>query len=86
MAEQPRKLSYNEQRELKQLPEQIEGLENTISVLENKISSADFYSQDHHEVQLVLDQLKQTQNLLDQSLERWTQLEELQQAYQRSRQ
>jgi ATP-binding cassette subfamily F protein uup len=86
MSEQPRKLSYNEQRELKQLPEQIEGLENTISVLEHKISSPDFYSQDHQQVQLLLDQLKQSQQLLDQSLERWTELEELQQAYQQSRQ
>ena len=85
MSEQPRKLSYNEQRELKQLPEQIEGLENTISVLEHKISSPDFYSQDHQQVQLLLDQLKQSQQLLDQSLERWTELEELQQAYLQSR-
>ncbi|MBT8078335.1 MAG: ATP-binding cassette domain-containing protein [Gammaproteobacteria bacterium] len=85
LAEQPRKLSYNEQRELDQLPEQIDQIENRISELEKRISAPDFYSRGHEVVAPVLDELKESQAALERTLERWTLLEEAQQTYLASR-
>ena len=77
--ERPKKLSYMEQRELVQLPTNIEQLEGTISDLENKIAGPDFYSQDHADVQKVLKLLTDKQQALDSAIDRWAQLEERQQ-------
>ena len=77
--ERPKKLSYMEQRELDQLPTNIEQLEGTISDLENQIAGPDFYSQDHADVQKVLKLLTDKQQALDSAIDRWAQLEERQQ-------
>jgi len=74
----PKKLGYMEQRELGQLPADIEQLEATVSDLENQISDPDFYSQDQAEVQSVLGQLTDKQQTLDQSIDRWAELEQRQ--------
>ena len=79
MDDSPKKLSYMEQRELDQLPTNIEQLEGTISDLENQIASPDFYSQDHADVQKVLKLLTDKQQALDSAIDRWAQLEEQQQ-------
>jgi len=84
-AGRPRKLSYNEQRELGQLPPQIEQLETLLVDLQQGISAPDFYSQDHDIVQPVLAKLEATQAALDQSIERWTELEDRQLEYRQSR-
>ena len=76
------KLSYREQRELDQLPGAIESLEAAIGALETKISAPDFYSRPHEEINGVLQQLADAQSGLDRSLERWTELEELQERLQ----
>jgi ATP-binding cassette subfamily F protein uup len=65
-----------EQRELQQLPGDIEQLEATVSDLEKQISAPDFYSQDHADVQDVLKQLTENQHALDMAIERWAELEE----------
>ncbi len=77
--ERPKKLSYMEQRELDQLPTNIEQLEGTISDLENQIAAPDFYSQDHADVQKVLMLLTDKQQALDSAIDRWARLEERQQ-------
>jgi len=83
--QKPKKLSYNEQRELDQLPQQIETLETKVNSLLEKISASDFYSQDHNETGPVLQEFTESQQALDLALERWTELEDRQQSYQSSR-
>jgi ATP-binding cassette subfamily F protein uup len=80
-----KKLSYNEQRELDQLPQQIDELETKVGALLEKISSSDFYSQDHGKTAPVLQEFTESQQALDLALERWTALEDQQQQYQDSR-
>ena len=81
----PKKLSYNEQRELDELPQQIEQLEAEVDALLENISSSDFYSQDHEATQPVLQKFAELQQALDVALERWTGLEDQQQRYRSSR-
>ncbi len=73
-----KKLGYMEQRELAQLPADIEQLEEQVSELEDQISAADFYNQDHAQVQNVLEQLTEKQQTLDQAIDRWAELEQRQ--------
>jgi len=80
-----RKLSYNEQRELDELPKRIEDLESTLVELEQQISHADFYAQGHEVTKPVLDAFTETQASLDTALERWTTLEDQVRKYQESR-
>lgn len=80
--QKPRKLSYNEQRELDQLPQQIEQLELRVDSLLEKISASDFYSQEHDRTAPVLQAFAESQQALDQALERWSELEDQQQTYQ----
>jgi ATP-binding cassette subfamily F protein uup len=83
--QQPKKLSYNEQRELDQLPKQIEELETKVGALLENISASDFYSQDREKTGPVLQDFTESQQALDLALERWTALEDQQQQYQESR-
>jgi ATP-binding cassette subfamily F protein uup len=79
------KLGFNEQRELEQLPQQIEELETKIDSLLEKISAADFYSKDHADTAPVLQEYAESQQALDAAIERWTELEDRQQQYEQSR-
>jgi ATP-binding cassette subfamily F protein uup len=81
----PRKLSYNEQRELELLPDTIEQLESRLSKLQNQTASPDFYTREHDQARLVLAELEETQASIDKALERWSDLEGLQQRYLESR-
>jgi ATP-binding cassette subfamily F protein uup len=75
----PTKLSYKEQRELNELPNEIENVEKEISKLEQDIAVPDFYSQPHEKVQVLLRRLESKTKELEATIERWTALEELQQ-------
>ena len=79
------KLNYNEQRELDQLPENIQELETRVASLEEQVGAADFYAQDHELTKSVLQDFSQAQQSLDQALERWTELEDRQQQYKQKR-
>ena len=83
--DRPPKLGYREQRELEALPAEIEALEQSLAALEANISTPDFYRQPHDEVQAALQALDTKRRQLDHALERWTTLEDQQQAYVRSR-
>lgn len=74
----PNKLSYMDQRELDHLPGEIEALEASIADLQQVMSQADFYSQEHGIVQSRLQELADAQALLEQRIERWAELETLQ--------
>ncbi len=83
--QRPRKLGFNEQRELDALPGKIDDLESKIGALLEKISAADFYSQDYADTAPVLQAYAESQQALDRALERWTELEDRQQRYLHSR-
>ena len=79
------KLSYKEQRVLDSLPKKIEQLEAHIAELELQISEPTFYAQEHSLTQPVLDEFSRMQTELDESVERWTELEDRQLQYQQRR-
>jgi len=79
--QKPSKLSYRDQRELDALPEDIETIEAAISGLQEHISGADFYSQEHDVVQEKLKELADAEALLEQRVERWSELELLQDSF-----
>ena len=81
----PKKLGYKEARELEQLPVQIESLETEISKLQLKIASPDFYAAGKDAVKPTLQKLDDRQRTLEQSVERWSDLEQKQEAYEASR-
>ena len=73
----PKKLSYKDQRELDQLPEEIEALEASIRELQEVTAKPDFYSQEQNVVQERLQALADKETLLEQRVERWSELEEM---------
>ena len=76
-ANKPAKLSYKIKRELDALPSAIESLEGEIDALHAEISGPDFYRQEHSTTQARLDELSGLEQKLEESLERWTELEKL---------
>ncbi|MDH3379965.1 MAG: ATP-binding cassette domain-containing protein [Gammaproteobacteria bacterium] len=77
-ANKPRKLSYHLQRELDTLPAKIETLEREVETLQARIDDPGFYDRPFAEVQPVLDELVGKQQELEQSIERWSGLEDMQ--------
>jgi ABC transport system ATP-binding/permease protein len=76
-AQPPGKLSYKLKLELETLPERIEQLESEIDRINAEISEPGFYKQDHTVTSARLDELKSKERALSDSLERWTELEDL---------
>jgi len=81
----PNKLSYNQQRELQELPGRIETIERSVKALQERIAMPDFYAQAHDAVQAVLGDLEAANAQLDTAVERWSELEELREAFQNAR-
>ncbi len=72
------KLSYKDQRELDGLPKLIEGLEQTLSELQNQLSDPDLYRTQGEQVAALQQQMSGVQEQLDQAYERWESLESMQ--------
>ncbi|MCW9698024.1 MULTISPECIES: ABC transporter ATP-binding protein [unclassified Avibacterium] len=72
----PVKLSYNEQRELEQLPQKLENLEEKITALQAEVSDPNFFQQDHQYTTDKLQQLAEAEQALEQAFARWEMLEE----------
>lgn len=70
-----KKLSYNLQRELEQLPKKIDELEKEIEALTLKMAKPEFYQQDKSIVSQTGNDLKELQDQLDQCFSRWEELE-----------
>lgn len=70
------KLSYNEQRELANLPKQIEQLEQKISEIQMKMADPGFYQQETQKITEISQQLNQDENLLASLYARWEELED----------
>ena len=75
------KLSYKDQRELDRLPADIEAIEADIAALQEIIAAPDFYTQDAELVQRKLLELSETEALLEKRIERWGELETLQESF-----
>ena len=84
-SDSPKKLSYNEQRELDGLPDVIAQLERDIADSEQRMSQADFYAGDGEAVKRELEQYEEAKERLDQELERWTDLTDKHERYLASR-
>jgi ATP-binding cassette subfamily F protein uup len=82
---QPLKLSFNEQRELDNLPGEIEALETRQAALQAQTAEPEFYAQDYELTQPVLDELEQVAAAIETKSTRWLELEDKQQAYRDSR-
>jgi ATP-binding cassette subfamily F protein uup len=78
------KLGYKEQRELDQLPAEIEALETGIAALQRRIADPDFYGQDKTAVNAALKELNAQEALLEKRVERWAELESQQESLQSS--
>ncbi len=72
----PIKLSYKEQRELEQLPQILEQLENEITALQTEIGSAEFFQQPHEYTAEKLQLLADKEQLMENTFLRWEELEE----------
>ncbi|WP_298623183.1 ATP-binding cassette domain-containing protein [uncultured Legionella sp.] len=70
-----KKLSFNEQRELSKLPQQIESQEKKIAALHVQMAAADFYQQDAQTIAKVTKDLADEEALLEQYFSRWEELE-----------
>jgi ATP-binding cassette subfamily F protein uup len=77
----PTKLSYKDQRELDELPAEIEDIEAAIAALQAAIAAPDFYSQDAGVVQSKLQELGETEQRLEERMERWSELETLRESF-----
>ena len=74
----PKKLSYKLQRELNGLPDRIKQLETSLEAQQTTVARPEFYSQPHEHVQKELTVLSDLQSELDQAVERWLELEDMQ--------
>ena len=72
-----KKLSFKEQQELDKLPGLIDELETRQTELNQQISEPEFYKKDQAVVTKTLDELKQTDEKLEQVYKRWDELEAL---------
>jgi ATP-binding cassette subfamily F protein uup len=72
-----RKLPYQQQRELEQLPQRIDGLTADIKRLETVLADPNHYARDPASFQKTTEQLSSTQAELEKAEERWLELEAL---------
>lgn len=70
------KLSFNEQRELSQLPQKIEQLEKKISELQLQMADPKFYQQDASAIAKINQSLAEDEAVLMEHYARWEALEE----------
>ena len=69
-------LSYKEQRELEQLPQLLEELEEKITALQAEIGDPHFFQQAHDVTDAKLKELADTEAELETAFMRWEELEE----------
>lgn len=70
------KLSFNEQRELQQLPARIEALESELAVLQSAMTNPEYYQQDPSVLALDKAKMEALETDLEQAYSRWETLEE----------
>jgi len=70
-----KKLSFNDQQELKNLPKEIETLESKVTDLEAQMADPNFFKQEHHVTAAVTDELQEINATLKTKYDRWEELE-----------
>lgn len=73
--ERPKRLSFKEQKELEQLPKQIEQMESEQNDLHTAMASPAFYQQDKSQISKTTERLQTLQQQLSDAYERWETLE-----------
>ena len=71
------KLSYKDQRELGNMPEKIEKLENQQAKLEEQMAAPGFYQSDHEQVRRATQELAEVQAQMEAAFNRWAELEDI---------
>jgi len=72
-----KKLSYKDSRELEELPNIIDALENNIASLQENVNDAAFFNQDAEITQKILNQLAEFESKLEVAYSRWQELDEI---------
>lgn len=72
------KLSFKEKRELEELPALLETLENKVEEYQQQVNSADFFNNEGELTTTILNALKKAEADLEVALDRWQELEEIQ--------
>jgi ATP-binding cassette subfamily F protein uup len=75
--ESPRKMSFNDKRELEMLPARISAVEGEIAALHAKLTDSDFYARDPKGFAAASANLEKAQNILSAAEQRWLELEAL---------
>ncbi len=70
-----KKLNFNDQQELKNLPKEIEKLESKVSDLETQMADPNFFKQEHRVTAAVTDELQEINATLKAKYDRWEKLE-----------
>lgn len=70
-----KKLSFNDQQELKNLPQEIEKLESKVTDLEAQMADPNFFKQEHRVTAAVTDELQAINATLKIKYDRWEKLE-----------
>lgn len=78
--DKPKKLSFKLKHELEQIPDRIETLEREVAELHEQTNAPGFYERPFAQTQPIMERLNVCQNELDLALERWSELEIMQQA------
>ena len=76
---QQKKLSYKLKLELERLPDRIETLEKEVAELEEQTARPEFYTRPFDKVRPILDEMTAKKSELEQAIDRWSELEILQQ-------
>ena len=71
----PTKLSYKDQRELDELPKQLESLEKRLDEVQSQLSNPDIYKESPDKVAALQQQLTDTEAELEEKFLRWEELE-----------
>ncbi|MCB2189920.1 MAG: ATP-binding cassette domain-containing protein [Deltaproteobacteria bacterium] len=71
----PRKLSYNQQRELAELPQKIESLEREQSELHQRVSDPELYAKGGKEAAAISTRLEELEREMEEAFSRWEELE-----------
>ena len=71
-----KKLSFNEQQELKNIPAEIEELESKVASLETQMADPEFFKKEHKVTAAVTDELQEINATLKIKYERWEELED----------
>ncbi|MBR1818660.1 MAG: ABC transporter ATP-binding protein, partial [Neisseriaceae bacterium] len=69
------KLSFNEQRELDALPDEIEQLEQQVADLQQQLADGSLFKTDYQKALQMQEEIAQIEQILEEKINRWTELE-----------